>query len=193
MRGGNALFTLVGIAGEDDLDAPDLGPASNAYLNPALDIQTSPKPVAAERPFAPTGASRKGKVIRPPRIVLATGHSEALRDRLVAELSDVKSADEPADWVHKNLLAKNTLTSADAETVEASFRERLVTIEGGQSAIASEQNDPGVEPLRETTQAIDSAGTPAPETKVVGRRRIAEKTIRFRDKEHCRFVATQPA
>ena len=128
-----ALFTLVGIAGEDDLDAPDLGAGGNSDTQPGLDIQTSTKPVTDEPSFAPSGASRKGKVIRPPRIVLATDQSEALRDRLVAELSDLKSADEAADWVHKNLPVKNTLTPADAETVEANFRERLATIEGGQS------------------------------------------------------------
>jgi hypothetical protein len=127
-----ALFTLVGIAGEDDLDAPHLGAGGNYDTNPGLDIQTSQKPVADELPFAPSGAHRTGKVIRPPRIVLATDQSEALRDRMVAELSDLKSADEAAAWVHKNLPAKNTLTPADAETVEASFRERLATIEGGQ-------------------------------------------------------------
>jgi hypothetical protein len=56
-------------------------------------------------------------VIRAPRIVLATDQSETLRDRLVTELSDLKSADEAADWVHKNLPVKNTLTPADAELV----------------------------------------------------------------------------
>ena len=134
-----ALFTLVGIAGEDDLDAPDLGAGGNSDTKPGLDIQTSPKPVADELPSAPSGAGRKGKVIRPPRIVLATDQSEALRERLVAELSDLKSADEAADWVHKNLPAKNTLTLADAETVEASFRERLAAIEAGQVGAGSVQ------------------------------------------------------
>jgi len=112
-----ALFTLVGIAGEHDLDAPDLGAAGSPDMNPGLDIQPSPKAASDERPFAPSGASRKGKVIRPPRIVLATDQSKALRDRLVAELNDLKSADEAADWVHKNLPAKNTLTSADAKSL----------------------------------------------------------------------------
>src|ERR1700674_3228943 len=54
-----ALFTLVGIAGEDDLDAPDLGAGGDSDNNPGLDIQTSPKPLAAEPRFAPLGASRK--------------------------------------------------------------------------------------------------------------------------------------
>src|SRR6478609_7190023 len=45
---------------------------------------------------------------------------------------------------------------------------------------------------REQNRAFDSPETPAPETTVVRRRRIVAKTIRLRDKEHCRFVATQP-
>src|ERR1700734_959405 len=126
-----SLFNLVGIAGEDDLDAPGLGAGVNSDTRLGLDIQTSTTPATDEPSFALPGASRKGKVIRAPRIVLATDQSEALRDRLVAEFSDLKSADEAADWVHKNLPAKNTLVPADAETVEASFRERLETIEGG--------------------------------------------------------------
>jgi hypothetical protein len=96
--------------------------------------------VADKRPIDPLGATRKGKVIRPPRIVLSADQSEALRDRLVAELRDLQSADEAADWVHKNLVAKNTLVNADAETVEANFQERLAAIEGRWLAAASEQN-----------------------------------------------------
>jgi hypothetical protein len=188
-----ALFTLVGIAGEDDLDAPDLGAGGNFDKNAVLDIQTSPKPATDEPSFALPGASRKGKVIRAPRIVLARDQSKALRDRLVAELADLKSADEAADWVHKNLPAKNTLTVADAETVEASFRERLVTIEGGQSAaeISELVDASSVEHLQGQSLALGPE-TPAPAVTIVRRRRLAAKTIRLRDKEHCRFVSTQP-
>ena len=41
-------------------------------------------------------------------------------------------------------------------------------------------------------KSLDGPETPAPATTVVRRRRIAAKTIRLRDKEHCKFVATQP-
>src|ERR1700687_1687240 len=40
-----ALFTLVGIAGEDDLDGPDLGVRGNSDKNLGRDIHASPKPV----------------------------------------------------------------------------------------------------------------------------------------------------
>ena len=189
-----ALFTLVGIAGEDDLDAPDLAAGGNTDTKAGLDIQTSPRPVVDELSFAALGAGRKGKLIRPPRIVLATDQSEALRERLIAELSDLKSADQAADWVHKNLAAKNTLALADAETVEASFRERLAAIEAGQVSGGSVQaiDNSGDEFTRQRSAATDNRETPAPAATVVGRRRVAAKTIRLRDKEHCKFVATQP-
>ena len=196
-----ALFTLVGIAGEDDLDAPDLGAGGNSDTKPGLDIQTSTTPATDEPSFALPGASRKGKVIRPPRIVLATDQSEALRERLVAELSDLNPPDEAADWVQKNLPVKNTLTPADAETVEDSFRERLATIEGGQvsatgaSASAIGANAiaiPGDEPNLAQGQAFDALEVAAPQTTIVQPRRVTAKTIRLRDKEHCKFVATQP-
>ena len=189
-----ALFTLVGIAGEDDLDAPDLAAGGNTDTKAGLYIQTSTKPAPDELSFALPGASRRGKVIRPRKIVLATDQSEAQRDRLIADLSDLKSADEAADWVHKNLPAKNTLALADAETVEASFRERLAAIEAEQVSAGSVQAivNSGDEFTRERSAATDSRETPAPAATVVGRRRIAAKTIRLRDKEHCKFVATQP-
>jgi hypothetical protein len=189
-----ALFTLVGIAGEDDLDAPDLGAGGKSDTQPDLDIQPSTKLATDEPSFPSSGTRRKGKVIRPPRIVLATDQSKVLRDRLVAQLSGLKSADEAADWVHKNLPAKNTLTSDDADKVEASFRERLATIEGGQPSPASGHtfDSSSDEPSREQSAAPDGSETPAPETRVVRRRRIAAKTIRLRDKEHCKFVAKQP-
>jgi hypothetical protein len=189
-----SLFNLVGIAGEDDLDAPGLGAGVNSDTRLGLDIQTSTTPATDEPSFALPGASRKGKVIRAPRIVLATDQSEALRDRLVAEFSDLKSADEAADWVHKNLAAKNTLAAADAETLEASFGERLETIEGGQpgSRISEAVGASSAEHPQEQSQALGGPETPAPAARGVRRRRLAAKTIRLRDKEHCRFVATQP-
>jgi hypothetical protein len=194
-----ALFTLVGIAGEDDLDAPDLGAGRNDP-RAGLDVQTSTKPMADEPPFAPSGASRKGKVIKTLRIVLATDESQALRNRLVAELADLKSADDAADWVHKNLAAKNTLITADADAVEAGFREKLATIEGASDAREERLHSAPVEgpepPVGKPFTAIEGAGAVAPQVTSdntsARRRRVAAKTIRLRDKEHCKFVTTQP-
>jgi hypothetical protein len=196
-----ALFTLVGIAGEDDLDAPELGVGRSPDLRAGLDVQTSTKPMADEPPFAPSGASRKGKVIRAPRIVLATDQSEAVRDRLVAELADLKSADDAADWVHKNLAAKNTLITADADAVEAEFREKLATIEVASAArheqlhsTPAEVPEPPVgKPFISMIEDAVAVTPPVPaDNASVRRRRVAAKTIRLRDREHCKFVRTEP-
>ena len=56
------------------------------------------------------------------RSALAPEPSAILRERLVAKLEDVNSADEAAVWAHRNLPAKNTLTAADAKIVEEQFR-----------------------------------------------------------------------
>jgi hypothetical protein len=52
----------------------------------------------------------------------------------VAELPSLQTADEAAGWAHRNLPAKNTLTAADAELVEAGFRAQLATFSDGKPA-----------------------------------------------------------
>ena len=132
-----ALFTLVGIAGEDDLDAPDLaegGKADAANKTALADIEG----VAVSSQLADAVGERRSaavprrteKVARPPRTILGQEQSAALREKLLADLSQLQSGDEATDWVHKNLAAKNTLITADADAVEAGFREKLATIAG---------------------------------------------------------------
>jgi hypothetical protein len=119
----HALFTLVGIAAEDDLDAPDLDESARAASNRKVGPDNGPsmKPIAAERPFVASDSGQKAKVFRTPPIVLALDQSAAMRDRLIAELENLQSGDEAADWAHNSLPAKNTLISADAERVGPAF------------------------------------------------------------------------
>ena len=108
--------------------------------------------------------------------------------------------DEAADWVHKNLAAKNTLIAADADSVEASFRERLATIESA-SPLAMKNRSPRrrknlllqlEKPFLAPTDDAAAAPIILPSSPSARRRRVAGKTIRLRDKEHCKFVASQP-
>ena len=124
-----ALFTLVGIAGEDDLDAPDLAEGAIADGADKVDASdrasfaTRPQPAgAAARPPATSTGHRTETPVRSARTVLAPGPSAGLRDSLLADLIRLQSADEAADWAHNNLPAKNTLTVEDADAVEAGFR-----------------------------------------------------------------------
>src|SRR5258708_7387722 len=125
-----ALFTLVGIAGEDDVDAPDL-------LSP--EQQTSklnePKGGGNDRLngghlHAPqrAAARRDGKLqSSPTKPPLRPEASAALRDRLLGELNGLADADEAALWAHRSLAEKNKLTAADAQCVEERFQARLAS------------------------------------------------------------------
>jgi hypothetical protein len=204
-----ALFTLVGMAGEDDLDAPgDLAEggkadaANKAGVADMPDVAVSSQPGEAVGERRPETAPRRTeKVIRPARTVLGQEQSAALREKLLADLSQLQSDDEAADWVHKSLAAKNTLIVADGDLVEAGFRKRLETIE---SASAAREEKPQPAPKegpsspveKQFVAQIEDAVAVAPpvisDNANVRRRRVAAKTIRLRDKEHCKFVATRP-
>jgi hypothetical protein len=212
-----ALFTLVGIAGEDDLDAPDLaegakgdaaakaGAANKANKAGTADkdrvaARLRPKAAVMERPPTISASGRTEKVVHPARIVLGPNQSAALREQLLAAIGELKSADKAADWVHKNLAAKNTLIAADSEAVEAGFRERLATIEltsaarqaDANSGPAIEAASPVGEPFLSAMDAAAAAPIILPPSPGIRRRRVATKAIRLRDKEHCKLVATQP-
>src|SRR3984957_2321418 len=131
-----ALFTLVGIAGEDDLDAPDIGAAA-----PKAGDHQPPQPNGGSslngHAFtaglsAPGGTRRKAPPPPPTKPILAADQSAELRDTLASELDALQSAEEAASWAHRSLPAKNTLTAEDADLVEAGFRAKLAAFGDGQ-------------------------------------------------------------
>src|SRR5271169_2607725 len=94
-----ALFTLVGIAGEDDVDAPDLLPPEQQASKP-----NEPKTGGNSRlngghihaPQHPT-VRRSGKLQSiPTEPTLGPEASAALRNRLAAELGDLTCGDDAA-------------------------------------------------------------------------------------------------
>jgi hypothetical protein len=104
-----ALFTLVGIAGEDDLDAPDLCTPAPAMNSPGVGMQIAPKT---------SGNGRTNTGVRPASsAVLPTEQSAALRDRLIHEVIGLGSQDSATAWAKKAIPLKNTLTAADARLV----------------------------------------------------------------------------
>src|SRR6185295_15740365 len=120
-----ALFTLVGIAGEDDLDAPDLGAAPKPAAELPQPGRSNGQAAAGKRT-----APGDGKLPQPAaRSVLGIQLSASLRESLIEQMAAINSADEAAAWVHRNLPAKNTLTGADAKIVEERFRARLSAID----------------------------------------------------------------
>src|SRR5271169_2223631 len=125
-----ALFTLVGIAGEEDLDAPDLGQPSET----SGAVDTRPKATklngSGGREMLGSFAANR-KPWSPPKQVLMPEKSAALRDQLLGELGSLGSQEEAAAWAQRALVAKNTLTTADANLVEAAFASRLAGFADG--------------------------------------------------------------
>ena len=129
-----ALFALVGIAGEDDLDAPDLnapGPEEPGPEKPLLNRWTRPN--GGRRYFKrkiPDDRGSKEEVgSANPR--LKSQLSAVLRDQLITELKHVSSTDAAAIWARRILPAKNSLNVADARQLENAFQARLAELELG--------------------------------------------------------------
>ena len=128
-----ALFTLVGIAGEDDLDAPDLcAPAPTT----AIAGQAQPRRwrTAERRDGLRISASQPWQRPSPPsgQACERTGSSPdelaALRDRLVSEIAGLQSHESATSWAREALAAKNRLTAADAKLLEDAFEQRLTRL-----------------------------------------------------------------
>jgi hypothetical protein len=202
-----ALFALVGIAGEDDLDAPDL-----AYdPNPAAELPRPPDHLKQSNGQAATAQrTAPGDGKQPSaRSVLGVQPSASLRKSLIEQLDVINSADEAAVWAHRNLAAKNTLTAADARIVEEQFKARLSSM--------GENRYPKGPPVTGTPDGLASTEPPyfpadrggasvggpnasgsnkaSPRVKKRSRSDVIHalgKTVRLRDKDHRKFVLRQP-
>jgi hypothetical protein len=200
-----ALFTLVGIAGEDDFDAPDLNGSAqpkggdNGRANP---VGTAAASHNQARP------RRNGQdALRP---ILDPESSGRLRDQLVHEIAGLGSAEAAAEWARSALPAKNTLTASDARLVQVAFELRLSVLEGDGERPQDELQSPltGPKELGSTepsgqSSAVSEPPSP-PEDRVErqsGRARCGcgiDKSVlsisevrRYRDKAHLKFVASR--
>jgi hypothetical protein len=179
-----ALFTLVGIAGEDDLDAPDLV----APTTPAAKPERSAGIKKNGGRDASTQQVRDGRraVSISSRPTLDPKASAALRDQLVAEVKDIKSTDEAANWAHRVLRVKSSLIAADADCVEEAFRTKLATFATDTAGgLTQEQEFPRTErssgrsKKRRRSRVIDKSVLALPEPR------------RIRDRDHVRYVTRQ--
>jgi hypothetical protein len=143
-----ALFTLVGIAGEDDLDAPDLNGALDDALSahPIGTRETSqdagqhapPASTAPESnltsPRAPSPHPRRGRPVSLPRVILPPENSLSLRDHLISELAASTDTETLTLWAGRILPQKNQLTTPDAQAIETAFAAKLGELEGDRPA-----------------------------------------------------------
>jgi hypothetical protein len=184
-----ALFTLVGIAGEDDLDAPDLaaptttssgkGPAhakviGNSKLNGGGDGSVHRSP------------ARRDARARPPKEMLGPEASMELRDRLIAELGSLASGDIAATWAHRSLSEKNKLTASDAQQVEEAFAARVTGL-----ALAPEPSlKPEVPRKHSRTKSTEAQNSRGRTQKIDKSVVTLPEPRRHRDRDHVKFVAT---
>jgi hypothetical protein len=157
------LFTLVGIAGEDDLDAPDLAgqpaagtpKAGNGFDQGKVNGGGAAESVGAAGTLGAFAKNRKPWT--PPKQALAPEASATLRDRLVGELSGLASADDATAWAQRALGAKNTLRDVDAAVVEVAFASRMAELGEGGEASPPSPPEAGEGPA-ETTEPPGRAG-----------------------------------
>jgi hypothetical protein len=238
-----ALFTLVGIAGEDDLDAPDLNGGMGALPHPAAsdgvsqdivagghgsDLPPNAAVIASSPPTpAATSDNRRRKQVRPLRVLLTADHSAALHEQLISELKKFTDADALTVWAQGILTLKNQLTTSDAQEVETAFAAKLnelgddlavpdtpesaTKVGGGgnsEPATATASDGSGGQPTAATaSNPIRKLNGPRVPQRTAAGQRSSEgatsepafqqvtplrKPARMRDRDHLRFVSTQP-
>jgi hypothetical protein len=119
-----ALFTMVGIAGEDDLDAPDL---SRDQLNgdkPSTASLSNTVPAGGR----PTQVRTGSPAAAPVREKLGIEESAAIRAQLIEEIETIQSQAEAQPRLIAILKAKNGLAPADAKLVEAAYSARMALL-----------------------------------------------------------------
>jgi hypothetical protein len=186
-----ALFTLVGIAGEDDLDAPDL-PTINAGASTSAANGHGPTNGQAASPL-PVGSGPAGRKQRQAaKPVLDAETSSVRREQLLAEMDGLTLADDLDAWAYRCLAFKNTLTASDARLVEEAFQTKLMAV--------GTADEPGLDHASSTTAPdaprTQQSGEQSEQMPTTGR---IDKSLlaiplprRVRDKIHLRFVAKQP-
>ncbi len=182
-----ALFTLVGIAGEDDLDAPDLLRADGPSVSQegSMSSEQDGGPLHGPSPMKRTTArpsrsseKRVGLEWRGPP-TLSPDASENHRE-LVLELEQLKNSEALAKWAHRALPLKKQLSTIDAQAIEDAFTTRLGQL--GESESATPRN-------LETNSRDNSPPQADPGERTVT---IIKKPVRERDRDHLRLVASQP-
>jgi hypothetical protein len=210
-----ALFTLVGIAGEDDLDAPDLAtPApSQSETQTAKVLGTNTLGTTDKQNGSGNDSHRsdgrgdnhaapsdRAHQARPQKftvgLALDTDASAQLRDRLLTDITALSSSDDAALWAHRSLADKNRLSDHDALDVEQAFETRLATLSpGGEDKHWPVQADS----VRAATAREDDPIKAQHQQRKPRQHKAVDKAAlpfpeprRIRDRNHVRYVAQQP-
>jgi hypothetical protein len=173
-----SLFTLVGIAGEDDLDAPNLmdpAPEPGTLRINSKSGGNGGQQFRSDRPAGRGVGIKFASASLQPELSVAL--SASLRIELLRQIDGLSSADEAALWAQRRLVAKNQLSAVDAQQVEEAFAAKLAVIPP------------------ETDTKADDVTT---DQNLVENKQINKSVLEFseprriRDRDHIRHVIKQP-
>jgi hypothetical protein len=152
-----ALFTMVGIAGEDDLDAPEI---ANEPPQPdkAAEVGVSPSS-GLEPAVARSSQFRTANPATPPvREKLGVEEAAAAQAQLIQEIQTLPQGDLQARAI-AILKAKNRLSADDAKQVEEAFAARMAL--QGAPAENPAMEEPGSAPIDSSPPRPPAASTDA--------------------------------
>ena len=201
-----ALFALVGIAGEDDLDAPDLqtamseGGPERPKANGTGPVnggrehgpQTTPRP-----PQATSARSSKQAPTKQPEGNLGLHASAKLRERLIIEIRRLSSTEHAAEWARQSLPERNRLRTPDAAQVESMFEAKLARLAAFSSTIEDEGQEanvvegPAAPSLETNSESGRSTGLPGLNPVDKSLLTLPEPR-RLRDRDHIKLVTRRP-
>jgi hypothetical protein len=144
-----ALFTMVGIAGEDDLDAPDLTSDPDAGQEA---VNAHPRPASVPVRVSPP---QTGSGTHPPaRERLSLDESATLRAQLVREVETLPEDDLQSRAI-AILKAKNRLSTGDAKLVEDAFAAKIALQDEPPEAMTTDESTPAnIDPISAAPSAI---------------------------------------
>jgi len=126
--------------------------------------------------------------------VLDAEESAAIREKLLADVRTLSSADEAATWARGALTDKNSLIAADAKLVEEVFEQKLREL----PPVADTESSPVAEVMKASVartrgQLESTAGEDGHQSENIDKSVLAVPAPRrYRDKAHLRYVAQQP-
>jgi hypothetical protein len=199
-----ALFALVGIAGEDGLDAPDLqtsvsesGPerAKPNGAGPSNGGREQNPPATPGPEPATSARGSKQAPTKKPEGNLGLRASAKLREHLIAEIRRLSPTEHAAEWAHQSLPKKYRLRTSDAAQVETMFEAKLAHLTAFNATV-----DEGVEansvkrPAVPTSEGASESG----HSDDLAYRNPVDKSgltlpqpRRIRDRDHIRLVAAR--
>ena len=185
-----ALFTLVGIAGEDDLDAPDLcespsTPSSSASSDPCAAVPTR----------GPGNGRSRGGMKREPQAILDAHQSAELREKLLTEIANIAAAEQAVTWAREAIASKNKLLENDAQLVEAAFEGRMAELQPAEKAADPDNDSASTRPVdgAKETVGTESASANPDQARGIDKSVLAIATPRrYRNRHHLRYVMQQP-